>query len=123
MDENRPSRYPVTCYAGGAQAVYDDAADKAAFLSDLGMNLNHAPMADVSGPDGFIYPRTYGGEGLYNARFVAEAVRGHEGNGVSRLPVAAAIGGRCRLQRSHPVRLRARGVSCDAISGCGCFYG
>lgn len=110
MDENRPSRYPVTCYAGGAQAVYDDAADKAAFLSDLGMNLNHAPVADVSGPGGFIYPRTYGGDGLYNARFVAEAVRGHEGNGVSRLHVAAAIGGRCRLHNTHTPCACAHGV-------------
>lgn len=73
---------PQSVSSGGTQAVYDDAADKAAFLSDLGMNLNHAPVADVSGSSGFIYPRTYGGDGLYNARFVAEAVRGHEENGV-----------------------------------------
>lgn len=68
--------------AGGVNAVYADAAEKANFLLNLGLNVNHAPVGDVSGASGYIYKRTYGGNGLYNAQFVTAAVQGHENNGV-----------------------------------------
>lgn len=74
--------FPQNIAAHGASAVEADAADKALFLKNLGMTVNHAPVADVSSSSGYIYPRTYGGDGLYNSRFVAAAIRGHEENGV-----------------------------------------
>lgn len=75
--------YPQNIAANGESAVEADAADKALFLKNLGMTVNHAPVGDVSGSTGYIYPRTYGGNGLHNGRFVAAAVRGHEQNGIS----------------------------------------
>lgn len=75
--------FPQNIAANGEAAVEADAADKAQFLKNLGMTVNHAPVGDVSGPSGYIYPRTYGGDGLYNSKFVAAAVRGHEQNGIA----------------------------------------
>ncbi len=74
---------PQEVAAGGIDAVQADAADKANFLLNLGFNVNHAPVADVSGSSGYIYARTYGGNGLYNSQFVAAAVEGHETAGVA----------------------------------------
>lgn len=63
----------------GAAAIEADAADKAQFLYGLGMNVNHAPVADVSGPGGYMYTRerVYGGDPLKVAEYVAASVRGH----------------------------------------------
>ena len=66
---------------GGLSAVLADAADKAAFLENLGINLNHAPVADVAST-GYIYARTWGGDGLDNAGYVETAVRGMEEAGM-----------------------------------------
>lgn len=64
----------------GAEAIEADAVDKANFLLSLGMNVNHAPVADVSGPGGYMYSRqrVYGGDALKVAEYVAASVRGHE---------------------------------------------
>ena len=47
--------------AGGLEAVRADALDKSAFLLDLGLNVNLAPVCDVStDPADFIYARAFG---------------------------------------------------------------
>lgn len=75
--------YPQALAASGVDAVYEDAVKKAALLTGLGLNVNHAPVADVSGPSGYMYQRTYGKDGVGNAEFVVAAVQGHEENGVA----------------------------------------
>ena len=69
--------------AGGLSAVSADAVDKAAFLKNLGVNVNHAPVADTSGPSGYIYARTYGGNGAENAKYVETVVKASEGAGMA----------------------------------------
>ena len=45
---------------GGYDAIDADTREKAAFLKDLGVNFNYAPVCDLSGnPDCFIYDRTF----------------------------------------------------------------
>ena len=69
--------------AGGLAAVAADAVDKANFLKDLGLNVNHAPVADVSVPGGMMYGRTWGGSALENAEYVETLVEASEG---ARMP-------------------------------------
>ena len=64
--------------AGGLSAVAADAVDKANFLRDLGLNVNHAPVADVSVPGGMMYGRTWGGDGVENAEYVETLVEASE---------------------------------------------
>ena len=74
--------FPQDLANQGVDAVEADATEKANLLRGLGLWVNHAPVADVSGPTGYIYARTYGQDGLGNSEYVAAAVRGHEENGV-----------------------------------------
>lgn len=69
--------------AGGLSAVAADTVDKANFLKDLGLNVNHAPVADVSGSTGYMYGRTYGGDGVENAEYVETVVANSDVNGVA----------------------------------------
>lgn len=69
--------------AGGLSAVAADTVDKANFLKDLGLNVNHAPVADVSGSTGYMYGRTYGGDGVENAEYVETVVSNSDVNGVA----------------------------------------
>lgn len=53
---------PMKLYAeGGLSTLAADSAEKSAFLLNLGVNVNFAPVADVPrNQDSFIYPRTLG---------------------------------------------------------------
>lgn len=68
--------------AGGLAAVAADTIDKASFLKNLGLNVNHAPVADVSAPGGMMYNRTWGGTALENAEYVETLVGAAAGTGV-----------------------------------------
>lgn len=68
--------------AGGLSAVVSDSKDKAAFLKDLGLNVNHAPVADVSAPGGMMYGRTWGGDGVETAEYVETLIKAYDGTGV-----------------------------------------
>ena len=68
--------------AGGLSAVVSDSKDKAAFLKDLGLNVNHAPVADVAEPSGYIYARTWGGNGLENAQYVETLINAYSDTGI-----------------------------------------
>ena len=61
--------------AGGTEALAVDTADKDALLHALGINVNLAPVADVStDPNDFIYDRTFGQDAAGNADCVAAVV-------------------------------------------------
>ena len=61
--------------AGGTEALAADTADKDALLHALGINVNLAPVADVStDPNDFIYDRTFGQDAAGNSDCVAAVV-------------------------------------------------
>ncbi len=60
---------------GGWEAVRRDTLDKCAFLREMGVNLNLAPLADVStDPGDFIYNRSFGQGATETAKYVALVV-------------------------------------------------
>lgn len=71
-----PYRAPQQVYAaGGLDAVAADTADKDAFLHSLGINVNLAPVADVStDPADFIYARAFGQDADATAAYVKTVV-------------------------------------------------
>ena len=68
-----PFASPQELYqAGGLEAVAQDTEEKCELLESLGVNVNFAPVCDVSGnPSDFIYERSFG----QNAQLTAEYVR------------------------------------------------
>lgn len=70
--------------AGGLEALAADAREKAALLLSLGVNVDLAPVADVStSPGDFIYSRALGEDAETTAQGVAAIVQGLEQVGVS----------------------------------------
>ena len=67
---------PQELYAqGGLEAVRQDAADKSQLLLSYGINMNLAPVADVStDPSDYIYSRTFGRPAQETAQYVAAVV-------------------------------------------------
>lgn len=67
---------PQKVYAsGGLEAVRADALEKSDFLLDLGLNVNLAPVCDVStDPKDFIYARSFGQGAQETAEYVAAVV-------------------------------------------------
>ena len=64
--------------AGGLEAVRADALDKSAFLLDLGLNVNLAPVCDVStDPADFIYARAFGQDAQATADYADGSVLKH----------------------------------------------
>ena len=65
---------PQALYAqGGMDAVTADAAEKSSFLLGLGVNVNFAPVCDVStDPADFIYARTLGQDAETTAEYVGD---------------------------------------------------
>ena len=68
---------PRTLFAsGGMERIATDAFDKSVTLLDLGINVNFAPVADVStDPSDFIYPRTLGQDAAATADYVRTVVQ------------------------------------------------
>ena len=61
---------------GGWSAVEDDAYDKAKFLLSLGVNVNMAPVCDItSDPDSFMYYRSFSSDAASTSRFVETVVK------------------------------------------------
>ena len=79
-----PFRSPQRLYRnGGMELIATDAFDKSAALLDLGINVNFAPVADVSQSSGdFIYDRTFGQDAEATAEYVAAVVREMESAGI-----------------------------------------
>lgn len=67
---------PQQLYAqGGLEAIVADTVEKDALLQSLGINVNFAPVADLStNPEDFIYPRTLGRDARETAEYIAYVV-------------------------------------------------
>lgn len=74
----RDSRFPSprTLYeTGGMDAILADTAEKDALLSSIGINVNLAPVCDIStDPDDFIYSRSIGLDAAGTAEYVSNVV-------------------------------------------------
>lgn len=75
---------PRTLYAwGGMELIQTDAAEKAALLASLGLNLNMAPVADISvNESDFMYWRSVGLDAEGTAEFVRTVIREGKAGGV-----------------------------------------
>lgn len=83
---NRVSRYsafretpflsPQELYAsGGWELIQTDTAEKSQLLLSLGINVNFAPVCDVSqNPEDFIYKRSFGADAFQTAEYVKTVV-------------------------------------------------
>lgn len=80
-----PFPAPQDVYAkGGLQALEADATEKSAFLLDLGIQMNLAPVCDVtSDTNAYIYPRTFGVSAEETANCVRTVVSAMETSGIS----------------------------------------
>ena len=68
---------------GGLDAIVQDAKEKSEFLLSLGVNVNLAPVADVSTDAGdFIHNRTLGKDAQSTAEYVAAVVRQMKKSGI-----------------------------------------
>ena len=67
---------PQKLYAsGGLDAIVRDTAEKDALLASLGINVNLAPVCDVStDPEDFIYDRAFGQDAAATSTFVSAVV-------------------------------------------------
>lgn len=79
-----PFLSPRSVYAGsGADGLYADAYEKGQLLASLGLNLNFAPVADIStDPGNFIYSRSLGLTGDELNTALSAIVRGHRSAGI-----------------------------------------
>ena len=73
---SEPFKSPQAIYsAGGMEALAQDALDKSQSLLDLGINVNFAPVCDVStDPNDFIYDRTLGQDAETTADYITRTV-------------------------------------------------
>ena len=96
---SNPNLFPSRCLSpqalyrsGGMEAIREDAVTKNNTLLSLGVNVNFAPVADVStDPDDFIYPRAFGQDAAATADYVSAVVTAmgetacETGNGAVRI--------------------------------------
>lgn len=80
-----PFRSPQLVYAmGGMEMIQSDAKEKAQLLLDLGVNVNLAPVADVStDPNDFIYSRSFGQGAEETAEYVITVMEQFHKQGIS----------------------------------------
>lgn len=73
---SEPFASPQTLYRqGGLEAIQADAVEKCRLLGQLGINVNFAPVADVSmDPADFIYSRSFGQDAEATAEYVSTVV-------------------------------------------------
>lgn len=75
---------PQELYAGGGfDLIRSDTQEKCQLLRSLGVNLNFAPVCDVSqNPEDFIYSRSFGGDAWQTAAYVETVVGTMEEEGM-----------------------------------------
>lgn len=78
---------PQQLYAqGGLEAIVADTVEKDALLQGLGINVNFAPVADLStNPEDFIYPRTLGRDAWETADYIFQVVSQMEADGMGSI--------------------------------------
>lgn len=68
---------------GGLDAIIKDSTEKTTLLKSLGLNMNLAPVADVStNPSDFIYKRAYGKSAEETATYVSELIKTMNNDGI-----------------------------------------
>ncbi len=68
---------------GGMQAILDDSTEKSNLLKSLGLNMNFAPVSDVSTTStSFIYKRAYGKGAEETASYVAQLIKQMNNDGM-----------------------------------------
>ena len=79
-----PFLSPQTLYAaGGFDLIRSDTQEKCALLLGLGINVNFAPVCDVStNPGDFMYDRAFGQDAQATARYVDTVVSAMEAGGL-----------------------------------------
>ena len=81
---------PRELMAGGTELVASDTREKCSLISSLGLNLNLAPVADIStDPNDFIYYRSAGDLGAatdYVTAYVTESVKAGVGSALKHFP-------------------------------------
>lgn len=80
-----PFYSPQTLYQmGGIEEIVRDTNEKAEFLKSFGINVNLAPVADVStNYADYIYSRTLGQNADETARYIEESVRAYNSSGMT----------------------------------------
>ena len=69
---------------GGFEAVREDTLEKCRLLKSLGVNVNFAPVCDVSqDPADFIYERSFGQDAGLTSEYVKTVVEAMKGQGVA----------------------------------------
>ena len=69
---------------GGFEKIKEDVIEKSKILYDLGINLNFAPVVDVStNEEDYIYPRTLGEEAKLTAEYAKSVILASKGTNVS----------------------------------------
>ena len=69
---------------GGMEAIHQDTKDKAILLKELGLNINLAPVADVStDPADYIYSRSFGQDATHTADYVEQVVTWYQEEGLA----------------------------------------
>ena len=74
---SEPFKSSQELYAeGGFDLIYEDTITKANFLKELGINVNFAPVVDVStNPDDYIYKRSFGKNANLTSEYAEVVVR------------------------------------------------
>lgn len=75
---------PQSLYAkGGIQAIVNESYEKSDLLKSIGLNMNLAPVADVStSSSDFIYARTLGRDATTTANYISEVVKAMRGKNI-----------------------------------------
>ena len=81
---DEPFKSPQELYEeGGFELIASDTREKCKLLKDLGINLNFAPVCDVStDPNDFIYPRSFGADAHSTSEYVKTVVEVMKEEGV-----------------------------------------
>lgn len=74
---NSPFRSPQEVYkSGGWEMITSDAIEKSKLLRSLGINVNFAPVVDVSeNPNDYIYNRSFGSDADMTAQYAKKVVK------------------------------------------------
>ena len=69
---------------GGFEAIKEDVLNKSKVLKNLGLNLNLAPVLDISvNPNNYIYPRSFGQNANMTSEYAETVVKSSKNTGVS----------------------------------------
>lgn len=87
---SNPNLFPHVCQSpqalfaeGGMDSIIQDARQKSLTLLDLGVNVNLAPVADVStDPNDFIYDRSFGQDAQATADYISNVVQAMNAEGI-----------------------------------------